>query len=47
MMWIVSSILMMKYFVPQGMHGFEAQGMDRMMGEGYGVLPQFHTSWPL
>nr|QJQ51236.1 bHLH transcription factor bHLH25.2 [Gardenia jasminoides] len=31
----------------QGTHGYEAQGLEKMVGEGYGELPQFHTSWPL
>ncbi|XP_009602728.1 transcription factor BEE 3 [Nicotiana tabacum] len=31
----------------QGTNGYAAQGMGKIVGEGYGGVPQFQTSWPL
>ncbi|KAM7464325.1 hypothetical protein LguiA_032446 [Lonicera macranthoides] len=30
-----------------GTNGYEAQVMERMVGEGYGGFPQFQSTWPL
>ncbi|KAK2979961.1 hypothetical protein RJ640_017976 [Escallonia rubra] len=31
----------------QGTAGYETQGMERMVGEGYGGFPQFQSAWPV